>query len=71
MRSPDKELTQLMRKAETQGWVIERRRNGHFKWVSPEGHIVFTGGTHSDPRSIKNVIQELRVGGFIHIKKGK
>jgi hypothetical protein len=71
MRSPDKDLTQLMRKAEAQGWVIERRNNGHLKWVSPKGYIVFTGFTHSDPRSIKNVIQELRVGGFIHIKKGK
>jgi hypothetical protein len=71
MRSSNKNLTQLMQEAKTQGWTIERRKNGHLKWVSPMGYVVFTSFTPSDPRAINNVIQDLRVGGFIHIKKGK
>lgn len=69
MRSPNKDLTQLIDEATKQGWVITRRNNGHLKWVSPTGYIVFSGYTPSDVRSIKNTIRELRVGGFITIKK--
>lgn len=71
MKSPDKELTQLIQKAEAQGWVITRRNNGHLRWLSPTGYIVFSAFTPSDKRAIKNTIKQLRVGGFIFIKKGK
>lgn len=71
MKSPNKDVTQLIQEAKAQGWVVTRKHSGHLKWVSPTGHIVFTGFTPSDKRAIKNTITQLRIGGFIVIKKGK
>lgn len=41
----DKELRQLARRAQAQGWVLTRTRNGHVRWVSPAGQVSFSGST--------------------------
>lgn len=66
-----KDLIVLMQKATSQGWQITRTGGGHLKWVSPEGKMVFSGFSHSDSRSIKNLKNQLRVAGFIEVKTKK
>jgi predicted RNA binding protein YcfA (HicA-like mRNA interferase family) len=64
-----KDLKQLILQAEDQGWQILKTNGDHLKWVSPTGLVVFSGATPSDRRALKNITRELRVRGFIEIKK--
>jgi predicted RNA binding protein YcfA (HicA-like mRNA interferase family) len=59
-----KELHQLLKKAEKQGWRVNRTKGDHYKWVSPEGQIVFSAQTPSDSRAIKNIIRDLAKKGY-------
>lgn len=60
-----REMNDLRRRAERQGWTIELRRSGHLKWVPPAGGpFVFSPSTPSDVRGIRNTRAELRRHGL-------
>jgi hypothetical protein len=70
MRSKD--LQQLIKEAECQGWMVVPTSKGHYKWLSPLGDFFFSASTPSDHRVIKNIQRDLTRHGFIKIqKKGK
>ena len=72
MRLTNRELGDLIADAEGQGWEVERRANGHLKWVSPRGEVVFTSASPSDPRAVSNIKRDLIRYGLIRIeRKGK
>ena len=56
--------TRLMREAINQGWTVELTKNGHIKFVAPDGSVVFAASTPSDYRSWRNTRSELRRRGF-------
>jgi predicted RNA binding protein YcfA (HicA-like mRNA interferase family) len=62
--SGKKDMQQLARKAEKQGWVIEISKGTHMKWTSPAGEKVFSSYSPSDHRAIQNTIRELRKKGY-------
>lgn len=67
--SSRKEIQQLRKKAEKQGWIVALTHGGHYKWVSPIGEFFFSSSSPSDPRTINNTRQELLRRGFIEIEK--
>lgn len=68
----NKDLDKLIGQAKEQGWEIQLKRSGHYKWVSPAGKFVVSSSTPSDPRAIKNIVRDLKRYGFqITNKKGK
>ena len=71
MHTPNKEINKLMRSARKQGWDIVQIKSGHLKWVSPVGDIIYSAFTPSDRNAVKQIQRELRLKGFIIIKKGK
>jgi len=65
MASARKELKEIVRAAETQGWRVEQRRGGHLFFYAPDGkNIVTSGSTPSDSRALRNLIAQLRRHGF-------
>lgn len=69
--SDEKEMKQLQKLAEKQGWVVTMTSKNHTKWMSPFGGIVISSSTPSDRRTLTHLKRDLRVNGFIEIKKGK
>lgn len=60
----DRDTKKLITASEAQGFIVELSRKGH-PVFSKDGKLIATGsGTASDPRSIKNVIAQLRRAGF-------
>lgn len=55
-----KQLRQIMKAAAKRGWEIVKTNGGHFKWTHPDGAIMFTAQTPSDPRAIKNIESRIR-----------
>ena len=64
-----KEYSVLIKQALKQGWNVTTTRGNHLKWVSPTGEFFFTALTTSDKRSIQYVKRDLRLRGFIEIRK--
>lgn len=64
-----KEIKQLIKEAEDQGWVVSLTNGDHFKWLSPRGGVFFSAQTPSDWRAVKNVERDLKNHGFIRIVK--
>jgi predicted RNA binding protein YcfA (HicA-like mRNA interferase family) len=64
-----KDFQQLVKQAESQGWVVTKTNGSHLRWLSPTGRIVFSTSTPSDKRGLLNTIKELRVGGFVTLKQ--
>lgn len=71
MYTPNKEINKLMRQARKQGWDILQIRNGHLKWVSPVGAVLYTSFSPSDRNAVKRINHDLTLNGFITIRKGK
>jgi hypothetical protein len=67
----NKELANLKAEAEAQGWVIELRKSGHYRWLSPAGGFVVTSMTPSDRRAILNIRRDLKKYGLVITKKEK
>jgi hypothetical protein len=66
MASAKKELKEVLREAESQGWEVRYSSKGHPMLYAPDGEsIVTTGGTPSDHRALTNLISRLRRHGFI------
>jgi hypothetical protein len=59
-----KELQELIKTAEKQGWVISANKNNHYKWTSPSGNFFFSASTPSDWRALKYILQYLRKYGY-------
>jgi predicted RNA binding protein YcfA (HicA-like mRNA interferase family) len=60
-----KELKEISREAERQGWRVGKTKKGHAQFFAPDGEgIVTAAGTPSDHRSIDNLIAMLRRYGF-------
>jgi hypothetical protein len=65
----DKETKQIIKEAKSQGWQIVMTNGNHLKWIAPNGKVVFSALTGSDRRGILNLKSQLRIAGFIEIKK--
>ena len=50
----------LLKAARRAGWMIEKRRGGHLKLISPTGEVIFTASTPSDWRGTLNLAAHLR-----------
>jgi hypothetical protein len=60
-----KELKEISRAAEKQGWTVKTRKSGHLTFYAPDGiNMVTTGGTPSDHKAIDNLLSYLRRYGF-------
>jgi hypothetical protein len=59
-----KEFKQVIKIAESKGWVVCLTKGGHLKWTSASGQVVFSASTPSDGRAVKNLISELRRHGI-------
>lgn len=59
-----KEMKQIVKVAKGQGWEITHTRNGHLRFRSPGGALIFAPSTPSDYRGIKNKIADLRRVGL-------
>ena len=64
-----REVQVLIKQAVDQGWVVEKTKNNHYKWISPLGGLIFSSSTPSDHRALQNLKRDLRVNGFITIVK--
>lgn len=63
--SAKKELKEIIREAERQGWRVGKTKKGHPQFFVPDGeNIVTAAGTPSDHRSIDNLVARLRRYGF-------
>ena len=60
-----KELKEIVKAAEEQGWQVKTNKQGHPMFYAPDGiNIVTAGGTPSDHRAIANLLSDLRRNGF-------
>jgi hypothetical protein len=69
MAITNKDMKELAKEAEHQGWVITLRNNSHMKWTSPTGAVVFTSATPSDRNAINQIRRNLVMNGFVYIHK--
>lgn len=61
-----KELKKLRDDLKKDGWLYRRTGKGHHQMKSPDGrHIVVIPDTPSDPRTVKNVRQDLKRAGYV------
>lgn len=59
----NRDVQDLAKQAQAAGWRVEQTRNGHLRFLGPNGQIVICSGTPSDCRSVKNTRAQLRRGG--------
>lgn len=65
MAGAKKELKEIVKAADKQGWRVRTRKSGHLTFYAPDGiNMVTTGGTPSDHRAIDNLVSKLRSYGF-------
>lgn len=60
-----KDLKDLVRAAERQGFTVKHTRKRHLQFISPTGKVVTAGGTLSDHRAVANIRSYLRKAGFV------
>lgn len=64
MASAKKELKEIIKAAEGQGWRVKERK-GHYLFLAPDGiNKVTVAGTPSDHRALNNSIARLRRYGL-------
>jgi predicted RNA binding protein YcfA (HicA-like mRNA interferase family) len=60
-----KEMRQLLREAERQGWRVELGRGGHYKLYAPDGeNIVTAPSTPGSGASLRDTLAKMRSFGF-------
>ena len=65
MTSMNKAMKKLTKQAEAQGWRVEPTRNGHIRFLAPDGKtIVIWASTPSDHRAWKNGLSQMKRAGF-------
>ena len=63
--SVKKELKEVQKAAEKQGWRIKPLKSGHKMYLAPDGDNKVTApGTPSDSRGMDNLLGDLRRYGF-------
>lgn len=66
MASSKKELKEVAKAAEEQGWRVEETKKGHRMFYAPDGiNKVLAPGTPGGGRGIQNLIAKLRSYGFV------
>lgn len=61
MGSAKKELKEVIKSAEEQGWRVKTTKKGHKMFLAPDGVNKVTGsGTPSDHAALDNLIGDLR-----------
>jgi predicted RNA binding protein YcfA (HicA-like mRNA interferase family) len=50
--------------AKAQGWVLSVTRGGHIRWQGPDGRVVFSPASPSEPRGLHNFRSQLRHAGL-------
>lgn len=64
--SVKKELKEIRKAAEEQGWRVKDLRSGHLMYMAPDGvNKVTVSGTPSAQGAIDNVLGDLRRYGFL------
>lgn len=67
-----KELQQVIKVAQKQGWVIELTKKCHYKWTAPNGAFFYSSSTPSDSRALARLKQDLRHKGLdVRVIDGK
>lgn len=69
IKGSPKDLNKIIKQAEEQGWTINISNGGHLKWVSAMGSVFFSSRTPSDRRALHKIKRDLRLRGFIEIRK--
>lgn len=65
MANPQKEIKEIVKAAEEQGWRVKATKRGHLMFFAPDGiNKVTAGGTPSDYRALANLLSDLRRYGF-------
>ena len=59
-----KELKRIIALAIRQGYTVELRNNGHYKFTAPSGRFIFTSSTPSDRRALSNILSDLKKTGL-------
>lgn len=67
--SANKDVNVLIKQAERQGWNVTINKSSHLKWVSPMGGFFFSSSSPSDWRVVMKITKDLRMHGFVEIKK--
>lgn len=61
----DRDHRPYVKAAQKQGWAVDFTTRGHLKLVPPSGGTpIFSSGTPSDHRSVKNFAARLRRAGL-------
>lgn len=55
-----KDVQQLIRKAENNGWDVALTNGGHYRWQHPSGQFFFSAATPSYKRAIKKIKAQIR-----------
>lgn len=61
----DRNFQVIKQAAQDQEWRVERTTGNHYIFYSPDGRTrVTAGGTFKGPSALKNLVADLRRGGF-------
>ena len=73
MSNDRKTIQELKKQAEAQGWTVLYTKAGHWKWIAPDpaNGMVICGSTPSDFYTLNLLRRDLRVRGFVEVKKQK
>jgi predicted RNA binding protein YcfA (HicA-like mRNA interferase family) len=64
----NKDVNELIKDAERQGWLVTITKNSHLKWTNPNGGLFYSSSSPSDWRVVMKIRKDLRMNGFIEIK---
>jgi hypothetical protein len=66
MTSAKKELKEIVKAAEEQGWRVKETKKGHLMFYAPDGvNKVLAAGTPGGGRGMENLVAKLRSYGFV------
>ncbi|HEY6550936.1 MAG TPA: hypothetical protein VIY71_07035 [Solirubrobacterales bacterium] len=66
MTAAKKELKEIIKAAEEQGWRVSATKRGHSMFYAPDGvNKVLAAGTPGGGRGMENLVAKLRSYGFV------
>lgn len=73
MSNDKREIQELKRQAEAQGWVVLLTKSGHWKFLPPDRTkgMVICSSTPSDYHTLNLLRRDLKVRGFVEVQKRK
>lgn len=67
-----KEIRELAKIVEKQGWTVIKTKGDHIKWVSPSGQFIISASTPSDrKRFFQHIAKDMARIGYIFNKQTK